>query len=42
MKTANIDFNPGPEAQGELRRLLIILLKLAYDDMPSPWTDSSP
>ena len=42
MKTANIDFNPGPDAKESCAVSSSPLLKLAYDDMPSPWTDSSP
>ena len=34
MKLVGIDFNPGPDAEERLRRLFIILLKLADDEMP--------
>ena len=40
LKIVGIDFNPGPDAEERLRRLFIILLKLADDEMPG--TDSSP
>ena len=39
--TVAIDFNPGPDAEDRLRRLFIILLKLADDELPQPWTSSS-
>ena len=41
MKLVGIDFNPGPDAQERLRRLFLILLKLANDEMPGtdPATD---
>ena len=40
LKIVGIDFNPGPDAEERLRRLFIILLKLADDEIPA--TDSSP
>lgn len=39
-KTVGIDFKPGPDAEERLRRLFIILLKLADDEMPQPETGS--
>ena len=42
MKTVAIDFNPGPDAEERLRRLFIILLKLADDELPLPGTGSPP
>ena len=41
-KTVGIDFKPGPDAEERLRRLFIILLKLADDEMPQPGTGSPP
>ena len=34
MRVVGIDFKPGPDAQERLRRLFLILLKLADDEMP--------
>ena len=42
MRVVGIDFNPGPDAEERLRRLFIILLKLADDEMPQIGEDSSP
>ena len=38
LKIVCIDFNPGPDAEERLRRLFIILLKLADDELPFPGT----
>ena len=40
-KIVGIDFNPGPDAEERLRRLFIILLKLADDELPSSGTEPS-
>ena len=40
LKIVGIDFNPGPDAEERLRRLFIILLKLADDELPFPGTES--
>ena len=42
MRVVGIDFNPGPDAEDRLRRLFIILLKLADDELPQPGTGSPP
>ena len=42
LKIVGIDFNPGPDAEERLRRLFIILLKLADDELPSAEADRSP
>ena len=42
MKVVGIDFNPGPDAEERLRRLFIILLKLADDELPLAGNDESP
>ena len=42
MRVVGIDFNPGPDARERLRRLFIILLKLADDELPQPGTSSPP
>ncbi len=42
LKIVGIDFNPGPDAEERLRRLFIILLKLADDELPSAEADPSP
>ena len=34
MRVVGIEFKPGPDAQERLRRLFLILLKLADDEMP--------
>ena len=39
LKIVGIDFNPGPDAEERLRRLFIILLKLADDELPFPGTE---
>ena len=41
-KIVGIDFNAGPDAEERLRRLFIILLKLADDELPSAEADPSP
>ena len=41
LKIVGIDFNPGPDAEERLRRLFIILLKLADDELPSSGTEPS-
>ena len=41
-KTVGFDFNPGHDAEERLRRLFIILLKLADDELPQPGTGSPP
>ena len=40
MRVVGIDFNPGPDAEERLRRLFIILLKLADDELPLPRAES--
>ena len=42
VKTVGIDFKPDPDAEERLRRLFIILLKLADDEMPQLGTGSPP
>ena len=43
MRVVGIEFKPGPDAQERLRRLFLILLKLADDEMPGadPLPDGS-
>ena len=36
MRVVGIDFNPGPDAEERLRRLFIILMRLADGELPSP------
>ena len=42
VRIVGIDFNPGPDAQDRLRRLLAIVAKLAGEELPLSVADLTP